>query len=146
GADERGLRFFTNRESEKGKHLARDRRAAIAFHFTTTGVQLRFEGEAFPLNDEESDIYFRERPRESQIGAWASKQSQILESWEALIQQYHEFSRHFEGKEVGRPPQWGGYRLEVKRAEYWLEGMYRLHKRVRFERTPDGWVKNWLYP
>ncbi len=145
-ADARGLRFFTNRESDKGRELARDPRASLAFHFVTTGVQLRFEGTVEQLPDADSDAYFDARPRISQLGAWASRQSRPLASRAALEAQLHEVEARFEGAPVPRPPHWGGYVLVPSRAEHWVEGAYRLHDRVRFDRDGDGWTATRLNP
>lgn len=145
-ADARGLRFFTNRESDKGRHLARDPRASIALHFVTTNVQLRYEGRVSLLSDAESDAYFVERPRISQLGAWASQQSRPLATRSELESRLHEAEKRFEGAPVTRPPHWGGYVLEVARAEHWVEGAHRLHDRVRFDREGSGWTLTRLNP
>lgn len=141
-----GLRFFTNRESAKGRHLGHDPRAALAFHFVTTGVQLRFEGRVTPLSDAESDAYFAERPRVSQLGAWASDQSRALVSRAALEARLHEEEKRFEGHPVSRPPHWGGYELIPHRAEHWKEGAFRLHDRLRFDRDGSAWTITRLNP
>jgi pyridoxamine 5'-phosphate oxidase len=145
-ADSRGLHFFTNRESDKGQHLARDPRASIALHFATTNVQLRFEGRVALLADADSDAYFAGRPRISQLGAWASWQSRPLGARAELEARLHEQERRFEGGPVARPPHWGGYALDVVRAEHWVEGAYRLHDRLRFERDGGGWRRTRLNP
>lgn len=145
-ADARGLRFFTNRESDKGRELARDPRASIALHFVTTGVQLRFEGTVELLTDADSDAYFDARPRISQLGAWASEQSRPLASREALEARLHEHEARFEGGPVARPPHWGGYLLVPTRAEHWVEGAFRLHDRIRFDRDGSGWKQTRLNP
>jgi pyridoxamine 5'-phosphate oxidase len=141
-----GLWFFTNRESDKGRHLARDPRAALAFHFDRIGTQFRFEGAVSPLPDAESDAYFQERPRISQLGAWASSQSRPLGARAELEARLHEAERRFEGVAVPRPPHWGGYLLAPQRVEHWVEGAYRLHDRVRFTRVGDGWTTERLNP
>lgn len=145
-ADARGLRFFTNRESDKGVELGRDPRASIAFHFVTTGVQLRFEGVVEPLPDADSDAYFATRHRVSQLGAWASVQSRPLESRAVLEARLHEAEARHEGAPVPRPPHWGGYLLVPTRAEHWVEGAHRLHDRIRFEREGEGWKQTRLNP
>ncbi|MBX7195988.1 MAG: pyridoxamine 5'-phosphate oxidase [Sandaracinaceae bacterium] len=145
-ASPEGLRFFTNRESDKGRQLANDPRAALAFHFVTTGVQLRYEGRVTPLSDAESDVYFAERPRISQLGAWASSQSRPLASRAELEARLHEQEKRFEGGDVPRPPHWGGYVLVPERAEHWNEGAFRLHDRVRFEREGSAWKLTRLNP
>lgn len=145
-ADARGLRFFTNRESDKGRELAGDPRASIAFHFVTTGVQLRFEGVVEALPDADSDAYFAARPRISQLGAWASEQSRPLASRAVLEARLHEYETRFEGGAVARPPHWGGYLLVPTRAEHWVEGAFRLHDRIRFDRDSTGWRHSRLNP
>ena len=146
-ASAEGLWFFTNRESDKGRQLARDPRAALAFHFDKIGTQFRFEGPVTPVGDEQSDTYFRERPRISQLGAWASIQSRPLSSRAALEERLHEVEQRYEGVEVPRPPHWGGYQLAPRVVEHWVEGAFRLHDRLRYTRTPDGgWSVERLFP
>lgn len=142
-----GLWFFTNRESDKGRHLARTPRAALAFHFDKIGVQMRFEGEARAISDAESDRYFQERPRISQLGAWASQQSRPLASRAELEARLHDAERRYDGGPVPRPPHWGGYVLAPRVAEHWTEGAFRLHDRIRFEREAGGgWSRVRLNP
>ncbi|GAB4212276.1 MAG: pyridoxamine 5'-phosphate oxidase [Sandaracinaceae bacterium] len=141
-----GLWFFTNRESDKGRQLARDPRAALAFHFDRIGTQFRFEGAVTLLPDADSDAYFAERPRISQLGAWASAQSRPLASRAELEARLHEAERRFEGVAVPRPPHWGGYLLTPHRVEHWVEGAYRLHDRVRYTLDAGAWVSERLFP
>ncbi len=141
-----GLWFFTNRESDKGQQLARDPRAALAFHFQTTGVQMRFEGVVRLLGDADNDKYFEERPRISQLGAWASSQSRSLASRAELDAKLQEAERRYEGMPVPRPPHWGGYLLVPHRVEHWVEGAFRLHDRIRYDRDGDGWKTTRLFP
>lgn len=145
-ADARGLRFFTNRESDKGRELASDPRCSLAFHFVTIGVQLRFEGRVEHLSDEDSDAYFQTRARVSQLGAWASEQSRPLASRAVLESRLHDYEQQFEGGPVARPPHWGGYVLVPHRAEHWVEGAFRLHDRIRFDRDGDVWKHTRLNP
>ncbi len=146
--DARGPRFFTNRESDKGRQLAACPHAALAFHFVTTHVQIRFEGPVAILEDAQSDAYFASRPRESQLGAWASVQSRPSPSRADLERRLDEVARRFEGRDVPRPPFWGGYLLTPVRVEHWSEGASRLHDRRRFERLPGepGWRVTRLDP
>ena len=109
-------------------------------------MQLRYEGRVSLLSDAESDAYFAERPRISQLGAWASLQSRPLSSRAELESRLQEAEERFEGVPVTRPPHWGGYVLEVVRAEHWVEGAYRLHDRVRFDREGSGWTLTRLNP
>jgi len=142
-----GLWFFTNRESDKGRHLARLPLAALAFHFDKIGVQMRFEGDVRPLPDAESDRYFQERPRISQLGAWASSQSRPLDSRATLDARLKEAERRYEGGPIPRPAYWGGYVLSPRVAEHWTEGAFRLHDRLRFDRgAGDAWTVTRLFP
>jgi len=145
-ADVRGFGFFTNRESRKGRELSANPRAALCFHWPAIGEQVRVEGEVTPLGDGESDAYFATRPRESQIGAWASRQSTTLESREALLAAARASEARFAGREVPRPPFWGGYVLHPERIEFWKSGEGRLHHRTVFERAGEGWSESLLNP
>jgi len=144
--DARGFAFFTNRESRKGRELAGNPHAALCFHWPAIGEQVRAEGEVAPLDDEESDAYFATRSRESQLGAWASRQSAPLESRAALVAAVRAVEARFAGGEVPRPPFWGGYLLRPERIEFWTSGEGRLHHRTLFERVGAGWTSSLLNP
>jgi pyridoxamine 5'-phosphate oxidase len=144
-ADARGFTFFTNYESRKARELAREPRAALCFHWPSIGEQVRAEGVTERLTDAESDAYFATRPRESQLGAWASRQSQPLGSREELLAAAAEAARRFPGV-VPRPPHWGGYRLVPARLEFWRAREARLHERRLYQRTDAGWTVQLLYP
>lgn len=144
--DERGLVFFTNRESRKGRELAANPRAALCFHWPALAEQARVEGPVQAVSDAESDAYFATRPRESQIGAWASRQSAPRESRESLERAAREVEARYAGREVPRPPFWGGYLLVPERIELWRSGEGRLHHRAVFIRGSAGWIGSLLDP
>jgi pyridoxamine 5'-phosphate oxidase len=146
GADERGFVFHTNYESRKARELDENPRAAICVHWHALEEQIRIEGRVERLTDVESDAYFSSRPRGSQLGAWASKQSAPLPSRETLEEEYREIERRYEGRPVPRPPFWGGYRLAPDRIEFWFGRPDRLHDRLLYTRQGEGWTIERLYP
>jgi pyridoxamine 5'-phosphate oxidase len=146
GIDHRGFVFFTNYNSRKGRELEENPRAALCIHWSTLDEQIRIEGAVTRVSAEESDAYFAERPRASQLGAWASQQSEILPSRETLEEQYREIERRFEGRPVDRPPFWGGYRLAPQRIEFWYGRPDRLYDRVLYVRAGGAWRIERLYP
>lgn len=148
GADERGFRFYTNYESDKGSQLEAHPQVALCFHWKQlrNAVQVRVEGVARKVQPEESDAYFATRARESQLGAWASLQSQTLPDRETFDQRYARYEHEFEGRDVPRPPHWGGYVVEPDMVEFWYGAEYRLHERVRWSRHGQTWTSRLLYP
>jgi pyridoxamine 5'-phosphate oxidase len=150
--DERGVVFFTNRESRKGAALAARPRAALLFHWDALDRQVRIEGGVSEVSETESDAYWATRARLSQIGAWASRQSRTLESREQLeIAVAEIMDRHTndEGIEqpIPRPPHWGGYRVALEAIEFWQGHPFRLHDRVEYRKQPDGsWRTRRLWP
>ena len=148
GADARGLVFYTNIDSAKGRELANQPRAAALFHWKSLRRQARFRGAVAEVSGAESDAYFASRPRGSQIGAWASQQSRTLASRAELVAAVEAYERQFAGGDVPRPEYWRGYRLAPTEIEFWRDRPSRLHDRVQFKRAaPSGpWEKRLLYP
>ena len=146
GFDERGFVFYTNCESAKACHLNANPYAALCFYWLLLDRQVRLEGPVERVGDDEADAYFATRPRQAQIGAWASQQSRPLESRYALEKQVARFALKYAVGKVPRPPYWSGYRLGPERIEFWQHGRFRLHDRLVFDRQPDGWARQRLYP
>lgn len=147
--DVRGFVFYTHLEGRKGRELQANPQAALLFHWPRVrlGVQVRIEGGVEIVDEAEADAYFATRPRGSQLGAWASHQSETLPSRELFEQRYAHFEREFEGRPVPRPPRWSGFRIVPHAIEFWYGAEYRLHERWLYERGADGaWSKRMLYP
>lgn len=146
GFDESGFVFFTNYSSRKAEEIAANPHAALLFYWAETGKQVRIEGSVKKVADDISDAYFASRPRASQIGAVASPQSNVVESRDYLQERFTEVEKEFEGKEVERPENWGGYILEPNLFEFWQGRESRLHDRLRYTKTDSGWDINRLAP
>ncbi|NNF03551.1 MAG: pyridoxamine 5'-phosphate oxidase [Rhodothermales bacterium] len=144
--DQRGFVFFTNYESRKAGDLKDNPEAAMLFHWAFLQRQVRIEGRVERVSREESEAYFRSRPRGSRIGAWASKQSRPLASRDELERRVAETEQRFKGTEIPLPDFWGGYRVIPRRIEFWQGRLYRLHDRIVFTRTEEGWATERLFP
>jgi pyridoxamine 5'-phosphate oxidase len=145
GVDARGFTFFTNHDSRKGRDLLVNPSAALCLHWPASELQVRVEGRVEQVSGEESDAYFATRPRDSQLGAWASQQSAPLASREALVARVAELEARYPTV-VPRPPFWGGYRVVPAAIEIWQAGAARLHDRFRYTRAPEGWTMERLNP
>jgi pyridoxamine 5'-phosphate oxidase len=137
-ADEHGFFFFTNYNSMKARELDSNPQATLVFYWPQLERQVRIEGKVERTSAAESDAYFKTRPRESQIGALASPQSEVIVSREALQQKADELERLYEGRKIERPEHWGGYRLQAERIEFWKGRPGRLHDRISYDRQADG--------
>jgi len=146
GADEEGFVFYTGYDSRKGGELAQNPRAALVFYWQPLGKQVRVEGPVERVSEAESAAYFATRPRGSQLAAWASEQSRPLGSREELERRYAQLEREYDGRDVPRPPHWGGYRLRPEAIEFWEHRENRLHDRVRYTRAREGWQAERLSP
>jgi len=144
--DQRGFVFYTNLESRKARALVSNPNAALCFYWAPLEKQVRIEGTVEPVSDAEADAYFATRPRESQIGAWASTQSAVMESPALLDQRVGEARTRFDGGSVPRPPFWSGFRVVPMSIEFWTRDPARLHERVRYQRDGGQWTRTFLYP
>jgi pyridoxamine 5'-phosphate oxidase len=149
GRSERVLQFFTNYESQKGQDLLGRPYGTCHFYFPDLGRQVTVSGPILRSDRQTSERYFRSRPRENQLGAWASRQSRPIESREALLEAYREVEARFSGQDVPCPPHWGGFNLEAERVELWIGIEGRLHHRAEFELDPvtqSTWQMRMLSP
>jgi pyridoxamine 5'-phosphate oxidase len=144
--DRDGITFYTNRHSAKGQQLESDPRAAATFAWLELHRSVRITGVVTHASDAVSDAYFASRPRASQIGAWASPQSEAIADRGELDMRLQEVEQRFAGTDVARPPHWGGYVLSIDSIEFWQGRPSRLHDRFRYERQRDGWIINRLAP
>ena len=144
--DEHGFVFFTNRESRKGDELGANPYAALVLYWEPLNRQVRVEGAVERLDDAESAAYYATRPRGSQLAAWVSPQSRPIESRDVLVARVAELAERYEGQEIPLPPFWGGYRVVPDAVELWQSRPDRLHDRIRYERSADGWVGTRLGP
>lgn len=144
--DERGFVFYTNFHGRKGRHLLAQPKAALCFYWPPIDIQVRIEGTVTKVADAEADAYFATRARQSQIGAWASRQSEPLETASALEDQIVRYERKFHGSDVPRPDFWSGFRVWPERIEFWKNMPNRLHQRHLYTRNGKGWKIETLYP
>ncbi len=147
GLDERGFVFFTNYQSRKAEQLAENPDAALVFLWKELERQVCVTGAVQRTSSEESEAYFRTRPREARLGAWASKQSRVAGSRQEVDAAYREMERRFPGEDVPLPEHWGGFRMRPEMIEFWKGRTHRLHDRLRYTRSPEGsWVIERLWP
>jgi pyridoxamine 5'-phosphate oxidase len=146
GLDDRGLAFFTNLTSRKGRELSENPRAAVVFHWPELGRQVRVEGEVEEIGRDESETYWESRPRASRISGWASPQSQPLSGRDELEARYADAESRFADDDVPLPEFWGGFRVVPATFEFWAHRENRLHDRIRYVRTPAGWRRERLAP
>jgi pyridoxamine 5'-phosphate oxidase len=146
GADAQGFVFYTNKQSRKGGELSGNPRAALLFHWKTLQRQVRIEGAVSDVTDAEADAYFASRARISRLGAWASAQSRPLGARAELERAVAEAEARYPDETIPRPPHWSGYRLAPERIEFWQEMPYRLHDRIVYTRSGEGWETGRLYP
>ena len=148
GFDVDGFVFYTNLQSRKANEFMNNPNVAVCFHWKSLQRQVRIEGQVSKVSDKEADEYFKSRARLSRLGAWASKQSEILESRDHLLARLKTFEEKYDGETIPRPGHWSGNRIAAKKIEFWEDGEFRLHDRFIFERQSiDGpWTKARLYP
>jgi pyridoxamine 5'-phosphate oxidase len=146
GYDERGFVFYTNYEGRKASDLEANPACALLFYWGELERQVRIEGRAVRLSGEESDAYFASRPRGSRLGAWASEQSRPVENRSILEERVKALESEYEGREIPRPPFWGGYRVEPDTIEFWQGRENRLHDRLVYGRIGGGWKMQRLQP
>lgn len=141
-----GFIFFTNQKSKKAKDLQINPYANLNFYWKMLGRQVNISGSVSTVTDQEADDYFSTRPRDNQIGAWASQQSKVLDERKTFNSRIQEYKKIYEGKEVIRPDYWSGYCVHPEKIEFWYEGEYRLHTRLLYSEAEGKWRKELLYP
>jgi pyridoxamine 5'-phosphate oxidase len=144
--DEQGFVFYTNFQSQKGRELDENPIAALSFYWAEPGRQVRITGTAYRTSRSESEAYFHTRPIDSQLGAWASNQSEVISGRDVLERRMEELLKQFEGKRIPLPPYWGGYRVAPFVFEFWQNRESRLHDRIRYTQREGGWLIERLAP
>lgn len=144
--DEQGFVFYTNYQSQKGRDLDENPIATLSFYWAEPGRQVRITGTAERTSRSESEAYFHTRPIDSQLGAWASNQSEVISGRDVLERRMEELLKQFEGKRIPLPPHWGGYRLAPFIFEFWQNRESRLHDRIRYTQSEGGWLIERLAP
>ena len=144
--NEDGFVFYTNSNSKKGKSIKNNTNVALNFHWKSLQKQIRIEGNVTIIANTEADEYYNSRPLGSRIGAWASMQSDELDDRSSLLKRVKEFEKKFENTNISRPLHWNGYLVIPNLIEFWQDMPFRLHDRVEFRKTADGWVARKLYP
>tara|TARA_E500000331_G_scaffold165457_1_gene160317 strand:+ start:211 stop:813 length:603 start_codon:yes stop_codon:yes gene_type:complete len=144
--DEIGLVFYTNSNSKKGKSIKENNNVALNFHWKTQNRQIRIEGNANIVSKEVADSYFKTRPRNSQIGAWSSNQSDDLPSRDELVKNIKDFEMKYKDKDIPRPSHWNGYLVMPNLIEFWQEMPFRVHDRVLYFKSDNSWKIKKLYP
>jgi len=144
--DQRGFVFFTNYKSQKGQKISQNPYASLVFWWGELERQVRIEGKVEKINSEESDQYFYSRPRDSQLGAWVSQQSEVIPSREILDQNFAKLKEDYEDQTIPRPEHWGGFRVIPDAIEFWQGRPNRLHDRLRYRRENGLWLRDRLAP
>tara|TARA_B100000579_G_C22799550_1_gene838977 strand:- start:1022 stop:1624 length:603 start_codon:yes stop_codon:yes gene_type:complete len=144
--DKLGFVFYTNSNSKKGKSIDINNNVALNFHWKSQNRQVRVEGKTNKVKSKVADLYFKSRPRESQIGAWSSSQSDKLSSRNELINNIEKFEKKFKGKDIPRPSFWNGYLVKPETIEFWQEMPFRIHDRVVYTNVNNSWDIKKLYP
>ncbi|MBW8330938.1 MAG: pyridoxamine 5'-phosphate oxidase [Prolixibacteraceae bacterium] len=141
-----GLVFFTNYNSKKGQQITANQHVSVVFFWAELERQVRMKGKAEKISEEDSELYFHSRPLESQLGAWASPQSEIIESRNVLDENYNHFRQYFETNEIKKPPHWGGFLIRPEYFEFWQGRSNRLHDRIEFCKEDQSWTIHRLAP
>ncbi len=145
--NEKGFVFYTNHEGRKSDEIKANPQAALCFYWMPLDRQIRIEGHVEKVSDEEADSYFAGRVRASQIGAWASRQSQPMEHEASLSDRIKAYEQQFAGQTIPRPSHWSGWRIVPERIEFWIQGDFRIHDRWEYTKDAAGnWLKTSLYP